>query len=59
MKVRQVTLEHNNQVLEIDLLVPLTLEAVEAVVKRTQLEIQANRERLAQYESQLRKEYGL
>lgn len=59
MKVRQVTVEHNNQVLEIDLLVPLTLEAVEAVVKRTQLEIQANRERLAQYESQLRKEYGL
>lgn len=59
MKVRQVTVEHNNQVLKIDLLVPLTLEAVEAVVKRTQLEIQANRERLAQYESQMRKEYGL
>ncbi len=56
MKVSHISIEHNGQMLELDLLVPLSLEAVEIVVNKAKMEIDANRKRFAVYEAKLRLE---
>jgi len=55
MKLKSITINHNGQILKMNLLVPLSLSSVEKVILEAQIEIAQNRERLKTYEEELRK----